>query len=126
MSCLDCGVDDGSALKGRPLLMVNMILLQTDELISKALEVTPANGIAYGVLVALLCSIAVFLWRELSKEREYSKAVAEKIITLTTKVGADLDSDKVFKDTLKVDVQELKHTINMLDQLVRGHYGNKL
>lgn len=102
-----------------------MTLLQTDEILNKALEVSPSNGIAYGVLVALLIIGLVFLWKEVSRERSYSREIAERVIKLSEKVGSGLDGDKLWKEDVRQKITDLSTEVKLLEQSVRNHFPDK-
>ena len=61
------------------------MLLQTDIILQKALE--------YGLSFALMLIAITVMWRELIKERKYSKELVEKTIKLLTLVEGKIKDD---------------------------------
>lgn len=104
---------------------MNFILLQTDEVISKALEINPYGTAAIGVLIALLITIIVYQHKDSVKERDYSKELSERVIEISTKINTELDSDKLWKDNLRKKFNDLSTEIKLLEQSVRNHFPDK-
>ena len=77
--------------------------MPTTELVSRSLEVDPFNGIAYGLLVAILLAFAIFKLYQDRKKWEWSNKVLEKLDSLNISM-------------VKADVEN-KHRDNRLESL---------
>jgi len=107
-------------------MIQKMLLLQTQEIFDKTLEINPYGTTAIGVLFAVLLFAIFFLWRQLEKkdkdlesEVKYGRELSEKVVTLMTKVGEGFDSDREFKARVEANITAVRQDFKLLDQYIR-------
>lgn len=103
-----------------------VVTLQADQVAEKALQTSPYNTVAYGVLVALLITALTLLWREYKSTLERHREYVEKTTGLIQLVESKLDAVEDLEDTnkeLKGEISKLKERIGQLSEyinLLRG------
>lgn len=103
---------------------------QAKEVTEKALQTSPYNAVAYGVLVAVLILALIFLWREyksvLEKHREYVEKTVGIIQIVESKLDSIDDLEREVND-LKDEVSDLENKTGQLSEhinLLRGNESN--
>lgn len=75
------------------------IRLQSRQVAEAALETSPYNAIAYGVLVTVLIFAVVFIWRQYKKTLERHRDYVEKTVGLMQLIESRMDTIEEIKDT---------------------------
>lgn len=78
-----------------------MIILT--DVVNKALEVSPWNAAAYGVLVALLMVAVGALWKKVQKQDEQYESLAKEATSKLAEVNVYLSRDEVGKQLDKIE-----------------------
>lgn len=105
-------------------------LFQAKQVTEEALNVTPYNTIAYGLLVALLIGAVVFMWREYRRVQGRYRDHVEKTVGLVQVVESKLDSIDEMKDEsydIRNKVDNLEAKVGKLSEhinLLRGNESN--
>lgn len=113
-----------------------MVLIQLTE---KALETSPYNSIAYGVLVAVLIAACGALWLKLQSEQKEGRAQFEKVVEIMTKIALSFEEDKGLRedvkevllsikyerDDSKKRAERLEHLEKMVDSIYKKVFGVK-
>lgn len=86
------------------------ILLQAKEAAEVALQTSPYNALAYGVLVFVLAAGNVLVWREYKQEMERKRKHVEKTIGLMQILESKMDGF----DKVDSEISDLKNEIRML------------
>jgi len=88
--------------------------LQAEQVAEKALETSPYNAVAYGVLVAILILALVFLWREYKNVLQRHRDYIEKTVGLVQMVESKLES----VDDLEREISDLNGKVSSLREKV--------
>jgi len=94
-----------------------MLVIQLLQIANQALQASPYNAIAYGVLVAILISAVAALWLRLVKEQNERVELITKVTELMTKILIAEEDDKALKDS----IQELKFEIKTFIQVYQAN-----
>lgn len=86
-----------------------MFLLQ-DQIIEKAMEVSPYNGLAYGFIIVLLLLAVGYLVIELRNERKAYRELSTKMVDLFAKIEIRLTDQE--------DIVSAQQEIKMLIQQI--------
>ena len=87
-----------------------MLILQVVE---KALEISPYNSVAFGVLVAVLIVACGGLWVRLNQEQKLGRETITKTTELMTKIYLFFEEDKGEDKALREAVKEVLLEIRM-------------
>ena len=96
---------------------LKMLVIQLLQIANQALQASPYNAIAYGVLVAILISAVAALWLRLVKEQNERVELITKVTELMTKILIAEEDDKALKDS----IQELKFEIKTFIQVYQAN-----
>lgn len=94
---------------------------QTKQVAEKALETSPYNAVAYGILVGVLILALVFIWREYKNTLERHRDYVEKTTGLIQLVESKLDAVDELEETnreLKAEVGQVKERIGQLSEYI--------
>jgi hypothetical protein len=96
-----------------------MVLLQIAE---KALETSPYNSLAYGVLVSILIVACGALWLRLQAADKLGRENFEKLAELMAKFFVTLEDSRFMTDAIKEGNSDLKHVVEKLERLINDFY----
>lgn len=105
-----------------------LLSLQAKQVTEKALETSPYNTVAYGVLVAVLILALVFIWREYKQTLERHREYIEKTTGLIQLVESKLDAVDELESTnseLKGEVSQVKERLGQLSEYINLLRGNE-
>jgi hypothetical protein len=91
-----------------------MILQITPDLQNKLLEVSPYNGLAYGVLILLMVFAIYALWRSYISEKEYNRARDTKLMEVLPLILDKLNR----QESIPLNIEILNNNTKMV---VEGH-----
>lgn len=96
------------------------MLLQIDSIPTNALmNVSPYNAAAYGMLVLLLATAVVILYKKASAQDEYLKALVNKIHSLQEETGEKLTEIKIRMNDQNEMMKTLEYLKTKIDDIIK-------
>jgi len=97
--------------------MEAILLLQSQELAEAALKTNPYNAIAYGVLVLVLITAVIFIWKEYTKTKKRHQDYVEKTVGLLQLMESKMDTIEEVKKNQGLLKENSNSTLNKLTQV---------
>ena len=96
------------------------MILQIDSIpVGKLMAVSPFNTIAYGVLVAILFTAVVVLYKKAIAQEEYLKTLVDKIHHLQEETGQKLTEIKVRMNDQNDMMKTLEYIKTRIDDIIK-------
>lgn len=96
------------------------MILQIDSIsVGKLMEVSPFNTVAYGVLVAILFTAVVVLYKKAVAQEEYLKTLVDKIHGLQEETGQKLTEIKVRMNDQNDMMKTLEYIKTRIDDIIK-------
>lgn len=96
------------------------MILQIDSIsVGKLMEVSPFNTLAYGVLVVILFTAVVVLYKKAIAQEDYLKTLVDKIHSLQEETGQKLTEIKVRMNDQNDMMKTLEYIKTRIDDIIK-------
>ena len=96
------------------------MILQIDSIpVGKLMEVSPFNTLAYGVLVVILFTAVMVLYKKAVSQEEYLKTLVDKIHGLQEETGQKLTEIKVRMNDQNDMMKTLEYIKTRIDDIIK-------